>query len=249
MAALTAWGADPEADHQRRMQRAILASLGGHVVLVGILLVGPGSSPMPVSMPPAITVRLMAALPAPPQAAKPAPAPVARPKPKLKILPKQAPPATARPRKKAEPEVVRRKPRPKEMAPEDAMAFLRQTAGEDAEPLLKAPATAAPAVTSSMATSEGTRAATEADKFAIEVRRAIRPNWKVPDDFRRERGTLLEIDIGPDGRLLGPPRVLRSSGNPYYDDNTIRALERTPRLPVPPKPGPIQIFLTPEEPG
>jgi colicin import membrane protein len=252
MAALTAWGADPEDDHRRRMQRAILASLGGHVVLFGMLLFGPGSSPTPVTMPPAITVRLMAALPSPPQAAKPAPAPVARPKPKVKILPKQAPSATAKPRKKPKPEVVKRKPRAKEMAPEDAMAFLRQTAGEDSEPLLKAPptATAAPAaVTSSMATSQGTRAATEADKFAIEVRRAIRPNWHVPDDFRRERGTLLEIDIGPDGRLLGAPRILRSSGNPYYDDNTIRALERTPRLPVPPKPGPIQIFLTPEEPG
>jgi len=43
--------------------------------------------------------------------------------------------------------------------------------------------------------------------------------------------------------------LLQSSGNPYYDDNTIRALRRTPKLPVPPKPGPIQIYLTPEEPG
>jgi TonB family protein len=71
----------------------------------------------------------------------------------------------------------------------------------------------------------------------------------MPDDFRGERGTLLEIDVGPTGQLLSQPKILRSSGNPYYDDNTLRALERTPRLPVPPKPGPIQILLIPEEPG
>jgi len=244
------------------MQRAMLGSLGGHVLLVVLLLLGPLSSPAPIPIAPAMTVKLMAAMPAPPPAAKPAPAPVpvAPPKPqaKVKVLPKEAPPVTAKPREKpkpkpeAKPEVVYRKPRPTEMAPEDAMAFLRQTAGEDAEPLLQAPtetAAVASSVTSSTASSEGTRMATEADKFAIEVRRAIRDNWVVPPDFRRGAGTLLEINVGPDGRLLGSPKLLQSSGNPYYDDNTIRALRRTPKLPVPPKPGPIQIYLTPEEPG
>jgi outer membrane biosynthesis protein TonB len=229
------------------MQRAMLGSLGGHVVLFSLLLVGPLSSPTEIPIPPVMTVRLMAAIPAPPEA-RPAPAPVARPKPKLKILPKHAPAATAKPRKKPPPEVVKRKPRPKEQSYEDAMASLRE--GDEFESLLQAPKAAAPsAAVASSATSEGTRLATEADKFAIEVRRAIREHWKMPDDFRGERGTLLEIDVGPTGQLLSQPKILRSSGNPYYDDNTLRALERTPRLPVPSKPGPIQILLIPEEPG
>lgn len=251
------WGVDASAEQRRRMQRAMIGSLVGHALLVVFLLLAPTPSPPPLMAPPALSVKLMAALPAPTQASKPAPAPapvpVARPKPKVKILPKKAPAVTAKARKKPqpEPEVVRRKPRPKEMAPADAMEFLRQTAGEDSEPLLKAPEVAASAssVTSSSATSEGTRVATEADKFALEVRRAIRPHWRLPDDLRRERGTLLEVHVGPDGRLVSPPRILISSGNPYYDDNAIRALERTPVLPRPPRPGPIQIFLTPEEPG
>jgi outer membrane biosynthesis protein TonB len=136
------------------MQRAMLGSLGGHVVLFSLLLVGPLSSPTEIPIPPVMTVRLMAAIPAPPEA-RPAPAPVARPKPKLKILPKHAPAATAKPRKKPPPEVVKRKPRPKEQSYEDAMASLRE--GDEFESLLQAPKAAAPsAAVASSATSEGT---------------------------------------------------------------------------------------------
>jgi TonB family protein len=57
----------------------------------------------------------------------------------------------------------------------------------------------------------------------------------------------LVIDVAADGRVLGRPELVASSGNPFYDDNAVRALIRASPLPPPPKAGRQTLVFTPEE--
>jgi TonB family protein len=53
----------------------------------------------------------------------------------------------------------------------------------------------------------------------------------------RELATLsaeIRISISPDGKL-GNPRVLKPSGNQYFDDSCVQAVNATVRVPPPPE--------------
>ncbi len=254
-----------EAGHQVR--RLVVFSALAHVALALALILAPG--PNPLRAPPALTVDLVASLPL---AAPPAPAPKAKaparkvkapapkalapaPQPKVKILPKQAPAAVTKPRPKARPEpkpepVLRRRARPKELSYADALAQLRGEAGELAPPT-PSPATPAPskiAPVEATAPSRGVRVSPELLAWHLAVRRHVRAGWITPPEFRN-RGLVAElvIDLDAGGRVLGRPELVRSSGNPFYDDNAIRALVKASPLPAPPEAGRRTVVFTPEE--
>jgi len=243
------------AETAAQMRSLLLLSAGGHILLV--IALGLAPPPAPLRMPPVLTVDLVAALPPAPAPEAPAPAPVPAPapapKPKVKILPKKAPPAVVKPKAKAKPKpkpepVLRRRERPKELKYEDALAKLR---GEvDAAPLLAAPAPAAaeaPAASSGRPT-QGLRVSPELLAWHRAVKQHVRRAWIMPPKFR-DSGLAAElvIDVAADGTVLGQPELVASSGNPFYDDNAVRALVKASPLPAPPKAGRRTIVFTPEE--
>ena len=253
------------ADQRRQgFQRAIIVSAVFHLMIVAALAFTP--DPPPIKMPSAITVDLVAALPAPPSASRPKPAapvqkaPAPPPKAKVKILPKRAPdpapPApVAKPKPKPRPEpkpkpapVVRRKPRPEEMSYEDALAQLRNDVGE-AAPETPTPATSdAQAPPAAKGISSGVVIDPELAAWNLAVMRHVRSVWITPPEFRdRAWAAQLEINLAPDGRVLGSPRLVNSSGNPYFDDNAVRAIMRASPLPPPPQPGERSLIFTSEE--
>lgn len=254
------WLQDVDGEHRRRIRQALAISLAGHLAAVAALSLAPSAEPLLLA--PAITVDLVAAIPSPSAAepaAKPAPEPAPKPvavpppAPKVKILPKEAPAATAKPRvePKPKPEPVIRRPRPREMSYEEAMAQLRQDTGveeavaprevakaEDAKP----EAAAAPAGRS------GPRAGQLKDPWTIAVERHIRDFRRDPPEFRRPGlVTTLEVKLAADGRVLGEPKVVSSSGNPYYDDNARRTIVRASPLPEPEAPGWRTVLFVSEE--
>ena len=63
-----------------------------------------------------------------------------------------------------------------------------------------------------------------------------------PDQRGRGLATHLELRLSASGDVIGEPRVLRSSGDPYFDDNAVRAVLMASPLPPPSQPG-IRNFL------
>ena len=250
---------DLEPESGPRWRRTVLVSAVGHGVLFCFLF---WFSPAPPStvLPQAIRVSLLAAPPAPaapePQKAAPPPKPVAqpKPKPKVKVLPKKAPTPVAKPKPKPKPKpkaqpkpVAQKKPRPEELSYDDALARLRGELGE------AAPAVVAPAVAPSQASAQATagRGAVISPELAAwnrAVKQHVKTHWIMPPEFRETAlSAELAIWVQADGALRGEPQLLRTSGNPYYDDNAIRALSRSSPLPPPPAPGRRVLVLRAEE--
>jgi TonB family protein len=76
------------------------------------------------------------------------------------------------------------------------------------------------------------------DEYATAVYTAIRNNWVTPTglvtDAELERLTMvMRISISAEGKL-GTPMVKQSSGNEYFDDSCIQAVQATGRVPPPP---------------
>lgn len=256
---------DLEADARRRLHRAWLLSAVGHGLVVLLLSLRP--APDPFVLPAAITVNLISAPPSPaPPAARPAPAakpapapkpaPVPPPPPQAKILPKQAPEVVARPApvpKPAPAEPVPRPVRPKEMELGDAMAALRSEVGEDS-PLQPPPAETlaraevAPNAMPGAASQTGSAVVSpELRLWMAATARHVQSVWVNPVEFLG-RGLLteLEVTLEADGTVVGRPRVLRSSGDPYADDNAVRALQKASPLPAPPSAGRHVFIFSPE---
>ena len=262
------WVGGQRAESGWSMRSLLVLSLVGHLCLMlGLMLT---TGPAPLRMPQALTVELVAAIPVAPKPPAPAPAPAPAPKPaptprpvaapapppkaKVKILPKQAPSVQLKPKPKPKPEpALRRPPRPKELAYEDALAQLRGELGEppaavDSPEPAESPAATPAADSPSARSSLGVKVDPELLAWHQAVKRHIRTAWINPQDFRN-RGLAAElvIDVAIDGRVLGRPKLVASSGNPFYDDNAVRALTRVSPLPPPPKAGLRTIIFTSEE--
>jgi colicin import membrane protein len=70
-------------------------------------------------------------------------------------------------------------------------------------------------------------------KAKIHVRRA----WVLPAPFRTqhlEAHVLVDLDAG--GNVVGVPRVVKRSGNPWFDEGVVRAIQKSSPLPAPPEP-------------
>src|SRR5690606_16205368 len=70
--------------------------------------------------------------------------------------------------------------------------------------------------------------------------------WIVPPGFQREAlRTVVSVRLDADGRVLGPPRVMERSSNPWYDESVVRAIQKASPLPPPPEPGEWRFEFTP----
>ena len=75
-------------------------------------------------------------------------------------------------------------------------------------------------------------------RWVIATQRHVRGRWITPPEFlNRDLATVVEVELGPGGEVLGTPRVVRPSGDPFFDDNAVRAVMASTPLPAPPKAG------------
>ena len=222
-------------NEERRLEfrRILKRSLVLHLAFFGFLAWSPSFQAS--SLPAAVTVQLVSlpssALAAPRARPKPRPKP---PKPAPVILPTE--PSTPQPKTKPEP---KEKPpeEPKEVEYEDLMAQLRADAGE---PDSKPPPDEEPVQTASIggAGGAGMLVPPELAAWMRDARIHVRRSWVVPPAFEMERLVVeVKIELYAAGNVKGTPRVARRSGNPWYDDNVIRSVQKASPLPAPPEAG------------
>lgn len=227
-------------DESRRLEfrRFLVASGVLHLLVFGLLAWSPA---IPTVTPPsAISIDLTMAMPRPAAA----PGPVARPKPKPPkkapvILPTQpsTPKPQAKPRPKPPPqEVVETEP--EEVEYDDLLAQLRADAGEpdpSAEPEEEPVQTAA---IGGGGGGVGVPVSPELAAWMRDARIHVRRSWVVPPAFEMQSLVVeVEIDLDSSGNVRGTPKVGRRSGNPWYDENVIRSIQKASPLPAPPEVG------------
>ncbi len=155
--------------------------------------------------------------------AKPRPV-VPKPKPKPESKPKPRPePKKPEPRPEVKPE-----PKP-EAGYEDVLAQLRAKHGETA---VKPRPQAAPVEVAATGT-VGARLSREEAAWRSRLRIHLRQSWVLAPGFRLQSlSTQVRVRLDAQGRVVGEPRVERRSGNPWYDDSTIRAVQKASPLPA-----------------
>jgi len=245
-----------EEKSRRSFRSAVAISLAGHGLLVlGLaFLPEPAAPPLPrvivarlVPMvlepkPEKITVAPAAPVKRPvPRPAPAAPAPI--PSPKKVVLPKN--PSSIKRLKK-----VKKRPKPEELDYVDAMAALRAEMGETAPPPADRNAEEPKEIAAEetrVAPDPGFQVSREVARWMIATERHIRQTWITPPEFlNRKLRTELRVELSAAGDVLGDPVVVGSSGNPFWDDNTIRALKRASPLPPPPESGTWPFIFAPE---
>jgi TonB family protein len=239
------WLATQRAEEDRRFLNLLIGSFVAHAVFTMLLAFSP--TPDAPLLPQVLRVNLVAALPpAAPKAlpAPAAPAPAPKPIPKQVVLPKRAPKAV--PKKRVPPPPTRRKP----IAYEDALSQLRNELGEKTPPVVQ-PSESAPATETAepaLAQSTGAKMDPDVEAWLIKTKRWVRSGYVTPDEFlNRQLATGVEVELTSEGAVVGTPRVVRSSGDPFFDDNAVRTVLRSDPLPAPPSSGTYTFVFTSEE--
>jgi len=172
-----------------------------------------------------------------------------KPKPEPKVEPKPEPKPEAK-KPEPKPEV---KPQPKPPEPEqnyeDVLAKLRTQAGETTA---QAPAAATATIPGPALGMPGSATGVPlSPEEAAWYRRAkvhLARSWMLAPGFRTQAlSTLVRVELDAQGNLLGAPEVERRSGNPWYDDSAVRAVQKASPLPPPPGAGEYTIEFRPEE--
>lgn len=245
------WFEAQEIVQQRVFVRALAVSFALHLGVAACLLFAP--KPAPVYAPAVITVRMVsmpsaASAPAPAEPVskeEPAPVPLpAKPKPVAKkaILPKRAAPISKKPKPK---------PKPKPLEYDDALAALREELGEETTPVASPTVSQEVRESEVVAESSGEASGLEVDPAVLAWRSAVLRHvnkfLRVPQEFmNRSLSTVLILRLTSTGEILGHETV-RSSDNPYWDDNVERALNQASPLPPPPNPGEWTFRFTPDK--
>jgi outer membrane biosynthesis protein TonB len=225
---------------RREFRRLLVVSALAHAALGLFLGFSPGGE---IVMPQGVIAVELVSSPAPAAPAKaaprPRPAPPAPPPaPKQVVLPKEPAPPPA-PKAAAEPKPAPRpEPKPEPTAEPagekdyaDVLSELREEAGDEAP----APA---PAQTAAIGSPTGSPVSPEFLAWERRARIHIRQNWVVPPSFRNQplrTSILVELDSG--GAVVGEPRIVTRSGNPWYDDGVVRSIQKASPLPAPPEAG------------
>ena len=219
-------------DFRRFVAISTLLHLG-----VALLLLAAPLMPVAMSVPGVISVNLVAA-PSTARAAPVAPRPRPRPKPPAPapvILPEKPmadpePRATAQKPPPSEPEA------PVERDYTDVLADLRAELGEEQ------PAETEEPVQTAMLGGGGSGpprpVSPEVAAWLRQARIHVRKTWVVPPGFRTQSlQAVIEVELDATGVVVGAPRVVRRSGNPWYDDGVVRSIRKASPLPAPPEAG------------
>ena len=65
------------------------------------------------------------------------------------------------------------------------------------------------------------------------IQAKVRGNWILPPDLQGNPEAIFLVTQLPTGEVLGEPKLLKSSGNPAYDDAVYRAILKSSPLPLP----------------
>jgi TonB family protein len=232
---------------RREFRRILLVSTAAHGVLLLLLAAFPQAR---AALPPGVIAVDLVAAPAAglPAAPKPGPKLVPEPPvPKRVVLPKEPTLPKPKPKPAPEREPPAEPPEPEQPVEEeygDVLAQLRAEMGEEA------PGRAQPSPDAA-AGSAGTGTGTVSIEVADWIRRAkihVRRVWVLPAGFRTQQlETHVLVDLDAGGRVLGDPRISRRSGNPWYDDGVVRAIQKASPLPAPPEAGEWAFVFVPED--
>jgi TonB family protein len=207
--------------------------------------------PQPPPAPPAPE----ATVPPPREPALPkAPARAEPKQPKQRAKPDPAPkPPPAKPAAKASP--PKAPPPRREHAYDDVLAELRAERGEarptraDREGVQTASAAGVSGgggTTGAAARGAGERIDAELAVWLRAAKYHVEQAWIMPSGFERERlRTVVRVQIDAGGRVLGAPRIEQRSGNPWFDESVVRAIQKASPLPPPPAAGDWPFEFTP----
>ncbi len=142
---------------------------------------------------------------------------------------------------------------------DDVLAGLRAERGEDRPDPVERPVRTATAskpgadgtAATPAARASGTASVTPEVAAWLRVTRLhVRQAWVLPAGLRREPlETQIEVDLDAQGNVLSEPKVIRRSGNPWYDESVVRAVQKASPLPPPPEPGRWPFVFRPEDLG
>lgn len=191
--------------------------------------------------------------------AKPEPEPDPKPEPKPRTDPKPPPKEVAKTEApKPSPAPTPPKPKPQESY-DDVLAGLRAERGEDRpDPVARPTRTASAAkagaggtAATPAARASGTASVTpEVASWLRAARLHVRQAWVLPAGLRREPlETQVEVELDAQGNVISEPKVTRRSGNPWYDESVVRAVQKASPLPPPPEPGNWPFVFRPEDLG
>jgi TonB family protein len=257
-------------ERERLFRRAVAISVGAHIALLLFALVSPFPRSRGVTLPGVVSVSLVAAAPSAPAAGKPA---VRKPPPKPEakpVEPKPAPPPPPKPEVKAdkkllpkeavrEPKPAPPKPKPAVAPPkpeepldyDDALDSLREDlgeekdAGEAADPELLA--SVRPSQSGPPGGGSGDPVDPEVAAWMRRVKIHVTRNWVLQPGFKRQAiQAVVEVTLDATGNVLEID-VTDGSGNPYYDQSVVRAIEKASPLPPPPESGEWPMLFSPQD--
>jgi periplasmic protein TonB len=259
-------------ERERVFRRAVAISAGAHLALVLFALVAPFPRSHSMTLPGVVNVSLVAAAPSAPSAARPAPKPPAPPPAEPKAspaLPKPAPPPPPKPEVKADkkllPKEAVREPKPAPPKPKPAVAppkpeqkldyegaldALREDLGEEAsdgpDPDLLASVRPGPKA-GPAGGGAGAPVDPEVAAWMRRVKIHVTRNWVLQPGFKRQAiQAVVEVTLDATGNVL-EIQVTEGSGNPYYDQSVVRAVEKASPLPPPPESGDWPMLFSPQD--
>jgi colicin import membrane protein len=230
------------------LRRLIAISFAAHLVVVAVFGFSPESR---ISVPRGVVAVELVRAPAAARpttsapVAKPIPPKPVQPKPKTVVLP--AEPTTP----KVKPKIVKpvEKPAPTpapEQELEDVLAQMRAESGEDAPPIEIAKA--APTAIGPAGSPTGVAISPEVARWLKNAKIHTRKHWKLPPGFRTQAlEAHVEVNLNASGAVLGKPKITRQSGNPWYDEGVVRAIQQSSPLPAPPEAGKWNFVFLPED--
>ena len=172
---------------------------------------------------------------APPRV-EPAPAPRPEPKPVLPATPSAADIALKKKKEKAAQEAKRQADQQKreKMLAEQLRQERQEALKEERnDAKLRADAEVRRRQAEQLAQNARAAQAAAVDRYKLAIINKIRGNTEVPEGV--QAGLTLEVDVTilPDGGVLEPVRIVKSSGDPRYDQAVLRGILRSQPLPLP----------------
>ncbi|MCL4684777.1 cell envelope integrity protein TolA [Myxococcota bacterium] len=189
----------------------------------------------------------------PKERARPDPEPKPPPvKPAAKAAPPRAPTPPAAPPRAPTPPAP---PPRREESYDDVLAGLRAERGEvrptrvdraGVQTASAAGVSGATGATGAGVAGAGERIDAEVAVWLRAAKYHVEQAWIMPPGFEREPlRTVVRVRLDAGGRVLGEPRVQQRSGNPWFDESVVRAIEKANPLPPPPDAGDWPFEFTP----